>query len=366
MGRTKPALVGAGVVIGMLGQMAGSALAAGGTPPIFFVEIDSCVSGAAPSSPGRRIEVTWQNSNRATKAHFTTTTDQNGGWAPPPATCDTIKVRSGDRFIAHVTRPQDQTRTFVVPTLDATFNGTSNKISGHGPKSSVVNLDLHHGSLDGDYVIYPACQASPTTNASGGFTFDASVCDSYDPTGGDAASLFWQSGQGDIVTRVVYAPYLLARPQSPLLQGYSTPGLAVTINLTDARGTLRASGTTTASATGSFSVNLRNGAGNAVPIIPSDRLSGNWADLTSVAVPHMTVIWDLAANTVTGICMPNAPFALRHAFSGGPSIDYGVTDAQGSTGAKSMYGNPLASGDHVVFTCARPSGDRFRIAKAVP
>src|SRR6476469_6056337 len=91
MSRTKLALVAAGIVTGVVGPGVGSAVTAAATPPLFYVEIGSCFSGVAASSPSRNIEITWQNSNRVTKAHFTTTTDQNGYWAPPPTACDTVK-----------------------------------------------------------------------------------------------------------------------------------------------------------------------------------------------------------------------------------------------------------------------------------
>jgi len=370
MRRTAIALLVSAIVGGLaLAAPMAVARAAVGAIPTFNADIGGCVSGRATSNANQPIEIAWRAGNGALKAHFTVMTDQFGNWSPPPAICDAVVAWPHDRITAHLSEGITQTRTFVVPDIDGTFDRKTNVVRGHAPKHSSVSVSVYMGGLnDFSFNLFPTCQADRTANDTGIYRYDSTHCvENYDAAGGDYANVQWQGAFDDSVSRTIVAPYLFGNLHRNVVSGFTTPSLLLYIGLRNASGILLADVVTTSTKQGTYSKRFTTGAGHAVTVEPNNQITGNWAGAVSVVVPQMTLSANVASNTVTGTCMPHARYAIGVTYTNGGTFLGSRTDAQGSTGAVSLSpSHTLASGDHISFTCARASGDRFRIEKNVP
>ncbi len=201
-----------------------------------------------------------------------------------------------------------------------------------------------------------------TRPPTGPSSYDTAGCQTgYNATGGDTAWFTWFSPKGDRETLVLTAPYVQVGFGTARVTGYAFAETPVAVTLKTSGGTPRATGHNTSTVNGNWGVLLRNkNAQLAKPNI-GDVVSGNWATGNS-AFTVFAMTTGFGTNSVHGTCTPNTRYSLIVLWAGTPyySTHAGMTDATGATGDFTPDNHTIATGDQILFTCAKPNGDRER------
>lgn len=264
-------------------------------------------------------------------------------------------------------------RTITVPRVTIAFDRATNKASGKAPagRSARLLTGVCDASEPLDVV---ACsngehQRNFTIPASGSWSKSGAAAD-YDPRGGDGASLFLFTPQGDRFTANDRANLVQVTLGSAVAQGIGTPGSTVTVSIKDGA-TVRGSGSARANKiSGFFSLTLKkNGlfflpeVGDEVVVMVAGKVTTSFSVPASLALD----VSDAADDHLSGRCFANGAFELqvtddddRFGVIGtaGPSGDVDVVGVTGSA--------PIASGLPVELWCLTPAGDRVRLTATTP
>lgn len=354
---------------GMLGVLATGPVSAGESLT-FRLVMFACPSGTGPANGSLKIE--WYAASGQLKRTRTVAVGSFGDWFLLPAQCGNNRVEPGDILIAESTAPP-LSHTFEVPLITGATDRNQDVVSGVAPANSsvAVRVDRNPLSSFGSQGWGPV---TTPTSASGGYSIDltghagSAGAPAYDAIGLDRVETRWTSPSGDTVTRQSKVPGVVVTIGSPIVTGTSTDFKLSTFSIRGPGGAIRGGGPAIASAFGAITGELQKASGAPLLARSGDRFSGDHAGASvSFSIPTLTIAYDLATDVVSGTCLPNVPYSIRAFFPNGFTTGAGITDASGSTAPFDTTSfNDLQSGDEVLLTCQKPSGDRIARRVAIP
>ncbi len=314
----------------------------------------SCVSGT--SAQPATISVLWRDSAGATKAQGSI--ESNDYWSLCSGD-DDIVVEVGDKI-----RVSDgsYTRKYVVPNLTVTVDRVSNTFHGTGPAGRTIRLGYAQGLLSDFEELH-----SVRVGQDGLWTYDPH----FDIPGGQYASLYWVSQNGDDLETHGIAPEIDVTIGESTVRGWVTERMPVRLVLLDGiSGDRKAIATDVSDQNGAIVAVFRDEAGHRVPVAVGDRVRGralatdlNWIVPGSEATAHV------ATDVVSGAChdagqlgdvaiveIHRTGHRRGYAFlnvdaSGGFDVDFGGHETLGFNPAN------IKHGDRVVVRCMLGTGD---------
>jgi hypothetical protein len=332
--------------------------------PVVFAKLGGCFSGALPNA-STDVDIVWKDRLGNTKGSYNVEAPDglweangvqcfNGGYV---AARDTITVTDNDNAV---------TRTVTIKSLTGRFNRNTDVVSGKVPNNGDLHLTVERLSV-ATLVTLGTCEIDTPHNSDGTFSIVVRDCRTgYDPTGGDLATLHWQSPLGDQVTLDVLAPYVSVTVKSPDLSGVVGAGRSVKLTLRDGSGALRGRANAVDDPlNGRFVAAVRK---HGEPVKPrrGDVVTGDWDGSQSYTVASLTLSAQAGDGVVSGHCTPQTRYEILVFYNaGGPVRKHGKTNASGNA-SMDLGGNTLQSLDFVVFACARTNGDRTAVARSIP
>jgi hypothetical protein len=338
--------------------------------PTFDITVGDCWRGQVPDQYAH-VHVKWQDSDGHLVDQFTTMSQEYGYWSfsDSDTTCATRPVRAGDKLTETEKDMGLYSRSFVVKALSGTFDRRTNVVSGHAPANSSLDLAVFEDDLT-PYSGTETCVDVPLhASATGAYSRDTSTCmTGYNAAGGDKAWVEWLGPNGDREIVILTAPYGQAVFGTARVSGYGFAGVPVDTTLKSTGGAMRATGHTTSTATGNWTLQLKDTQGHTVAPHVGDVLTGDWAPGGTSSLKVFKMTTGFGANTVHGTCTPDTrySFVVEWAGSTSTSTRNGTTDGAGATGDFLVEGHTLAAGDTVLFTCAKVNGDRERQVTIYP
>jgi hypothetical protein len=248
-------------------------------------------------------------------------------------------------------------RLITVPQLSIRANRVTDVVSGHAPAGShVLVLVGHNPTLDAfDQVSF---SANVTADGSGRWSRDFTSEVNID--GNDGVTVVLNKASGDEFATSGRVPYMSIRRASSAVIGSVNNGASATLKLRRPDGTLRATATLSWKTPG-FDLNgyFANSAGHLVAAKAGDKVVASFGSNATMVIPAITVAGDASTDTVTGHCIPNAPYQLTlHLAGGGSSTAYGVTDGSGNV--MDVMGG-VEIDDSPTLTCRFPTGDQVSV-----
>ncbi len=247
----------------------------------------SCVSGTTASST--TVSVLWRDSTGETKAQGST--ESTNSWSLCSGN-DNIVVEIGDKI-----RVSDgsYTRNYVVPDFTVTVDRVSNTFHGTGPASRTIRVGYVQGLL-GDF----EQTHSVRVGSDGHWTYDPD----FDIPGGQYASLYWVSPNGDNLDTHGIAPEVVVTIGESTARGWVDEMMPVRLVLLDGTtGERKAIAIDVSDQNGAVVAVFRDEGGHRVPVAVGDRVRGRaLADDLNWIVPDSDATADVAADMVSGAC----------------------------------------------------------------
>jgi hypothetical protein len=246
-----------------------------------------CLSGTT-ASPAT-ISVLWRDSAGRTKAQGSM--EAHDFWTVCSGDEDVV-VEIGDKI-----RVSDgsYTRHYVVPDFTVTVDRVSNTFHGTGPAGRTIRVAYAQGLLS-DF----EQSHSVRVGQDGSWTYDPD----FDIPGGQYASLYWVSPNGDNLETHGIAPQIDVTIGQSTVRGWVHDLQPVRLVLLDgASGEKKAIATDVADQNGAVLAVFRNESGNRVPVAVGDTVRGRAlaTDLDWI-VPGSEAVADVATDVVTGAC----------------------------------------------------------------
>lgn len=355
----------AAVVMALLAlsiALPGPALAA--TPRVFVV-IGGCGIFTEQLPANKQIRFTLLRPNGTQKAARTV----NSGGGSVEIDC-LGRFAIGDKLvIRRVNGPV--LRTITVPRVTITLNRATNKASGKAPAGRSATL-LSGDCEPSDPLNDAFCgsgehQKSFTIPANGSWSKSAAA-PGFDPVGGDAASLFLFSPQGDRFTVSDRANVVEVQLGSARVRGIGKPGATVTVTFKDGS-TVQGTGTAKANGvTGFFSLTVRKNGNAVLPEVDDEVITSVAGDASFVLTDGLEVdVSQAADDRITGTCFSNGRFEVSMLEDGGLFRTKGFADANGLLDVETFTGSsPITPGLTVQLRCLTPAGDRVLLQAVVP
>jgi hypothetical protein len=251
--------------------------------PHTSVTIGDCYSFTEGLPANKQIRFTLLRANGTQKAARTV----NSGSGSVEIDCLATFAIGDKLVIRRVSGPV--LRTITVPKVTITLNRATNKAAGKAPAGRSARLLT--GLCDAwEPLDVVACsngehQRNFTIPANGSWSKSGAAA-GFDPRGGDGASLFLFTSQGDRFTANDRANLVQVTLGSAVVQGIGTPGSTVTVSIKDGA-TVRGSGSANANKiSGFFSLTVKKNGFSSIPEVGDEVLvsvSGNVT--TSFTVP---------------------------------------------------------------------------------
>ena len=330
--------------------------AAAAQPPIrlFLYYSNPCLSGT--TTLPATVSVLWRDSAGAVKAQGTS--DSNGFWQFCSGSED-IVVEIGDKM-----RFSDgsYTRNYVVPNLRVTVDRVDNRFHGTGPAGRTIRLAYAQGLLSDFDETH-----SVRVGQDGTWAYDPG----FNIPGGQHASLFWKSPNGDNLETGSYAPQVTVTIGESEVRGHMSELSSMRLVLLDgATGERKAVATDVSDNNGGFRAVFRDPSGHRVNVEVGDRVRGRAlaSDLNWI-VPDSDATANVAADTVSGHCQDAGQLSdvatvdiyrtgrqRGHAFvhtdaNGHFDVDFGGRATPGFEPAN------IKHGDRIAVRCMLETGD---------
>jgi hypothetical protein len=363
--RLRGGIIGS-LVVGALAVTiaAPGAVLAGGAAVTYQFTVGECyLSGEGPANKQIRIRLLRPNGTQ--KAAKTTTTGDSGNFE---IEC-LGTIAAGDRLVAKRLNGT-QLRSFTVPRVTITLRRETDKGQGKAPAgrdARILSDDCRMSEPMGKRFCGSASiQKDFVIPASGEWSKNAAGV-GYDPSGGDLASLFLFTSQGDRVGAIDRGNVVQVQPGSAVVKGIANPGSTVTVTFKNGSN-VRGTGTTTANSKGgAFSLTVRKN-GDPVALDRGDQVVANVApDATFTVRSDLELdLSDALNDHVQGTCYPDRPYEAFIDHGDSQNSTVGTAGAAGEVDVPGMTGDaPIPDGTVVQLFCETPKGDRVRLVQTV-
>ncbi len=315
-----------------------------------------CLYGTSASST--TVDIRWRDSAGALKAQGST--ESNGFWGFCSGD-DGVVIEIGDKL-----RLSDGSfaRNYVVPDLSIEVDRVSNIFRGTGPAGRTIKIGYVQGLL-GDYEETHGVRVGQD----GLWSYDPD----FDIPGGQFASLYWKSPNGDDLTTDGQAPEIQVTIGESTARGWADQGTTVRLVLRDGvSGARKAIANDVVAENGAIEAVFRNEAGQRVAVAAGDRVRGRaLADDLDWIVSAIDGSADVAQDMAWGTCHDRAKLSgtvmveihrtgkrRGYAFTGLDSNGHFQVDFDDRASPGFNPAN-IKHGDRMVVRCRHATGDWF-------
>lgn len=333
------------------GMLAPASPAAAAAPITFHHTTGSrCVAGLKPATGRITVRLVAPNGRlRATRTSAAAGASQ-GGYE----VCFPVTPRPGDRIRG--VRGSVQ-RTVTVPTLTIAVDRVTDVVSGQGPRGRRLEMVAQHCDVTGN------CEIPVTRNVSANDRgrYRRDLTSAVDLRGMDRVHVELSTSAGDEFQAITRAPFFqVGSPDRVAAYCASGGTRSVMLRRADGRERARATFGSPHRCTSSLLASLSKRFGrNGTVVEPA---TGNI--IRSNIATDARLVWPgpslaIGNDSMTGLCLPDAPYAVYMQRPGEPGVFY--TLAEGTTlpdgGFQRANSTVLMPGDRIRLICATPAGD---------